>query len=133
MSEKYENIKYLGWVKADDIISKSMKADALFVLDSPKTRNARIGLPNKVFEAMAIGKPIIVSKDTYAGKFVEKNRCGIAIPYEEEAFVKTINKLKDNEKLRAELGSNGRKLALEKYNWQKQEEKIIKIYEKLRK
>ena len=133
MSEKHKNIIFLGWVKADDIIKKSMEADALFVLDSPKTRNARVGLPNKVFEAMAIGKPIIVCKDTYAGKFVEKNKCGIAIPYDEEAFVKAVMELKNNKELRSEFGKNGRKQAAEKYNWEKQEEKLIKIYEKLKK
>ena len=47
-------------------------ADALFATYDPEVPNHRYSSPNKIFEAMMLGKPVIVARDTNADRLVEK-------------------------------------------------------------
>lgn len=48
-----------------------------------------------------------------------------------EEIKRVILEIKNSKKLVTELRENGRKLFEEVYNWEKQEEKLIKLYEEL--
>ena len=46
----------------------------------------------------------------------------------DEEFINNICMLIENPRLRKQIGDNGRKVCEEKYNWEKNAERIIKIY-----
>lgn len=127
-----QNIEFIGRVPMEEVLPMTKKADAVVCMFNPEHPLTRIGLPNKVFEAMVTGRPIIVSEGTYLGKFVRKEKCGLVVPYTKNGLRSAIIKLRDNLKLREELGKNALKAAIEKYNWEKQEEKLLKIYEEIK-
>jgi glycosyltransferase involved in cell wall biosynthesis len=82
---------------------------------------------------MVCGRPIICTRGTYPGVFTEKEKCGLVTSYTKEDLKNAIIKLRDNPKLREELGRNALKAAIREYNWDKQEEKLLEIYEDLKK
>lgn len=126
--KKYSNIEFLGTISFREAISRILQSDAVVHMVNPANPNNRIGLANKQFEAMVCGRPIITTKGTYAGELTERLKCGLTVEYNEKSVREAIIKLRDNPKLREELGRNGLKAAIKEYNWEKQREKLIKIY-----
>mgnify|MGYP001222481283 CR=1 FL=1 len=55
--------------------------------------------PVKLYEYIGNEKPIIASKDTLAGKFIEENDIGWAIEYQEESLLHLLNKILNNKDL----------------------------------
>lgn len=125
------NVTFLGRVPFDEVIPMTKKADSVFLMVNPEDLNNSMGLGNKQFEAMVCGRPIICTKGTYSGEVTEQEEVGLAVEYTEEALREAIIKLRDNPELREMLGRNALRAAVTKYNWQKQEEKLIALYKSL--
>jgi len=127
-SKKYPNIKFLGPIPYTEVIPKTLAADAVICIISPQDPNNKIGLANKQFEAMVCGRPIICTKDTYAGHLIEKLSCGLLVDYTKESIREAIVTLRDNPKLCEQLGKNAFTAAQTQYNWGKEKEKLVAIY-----
>lgn len=66
------------------------------------------GMPTKVFEYQAYGKPIICCSDGEPAKYVEATRSGLVIRLGDvSGFAEAVVKLYENRKLADELGKNG--------------------------
>ena len=113
------------------VIDETLKSDVIVCMLNPKLKNNRVGAPNKLFEAMVCGRPVIATEGTYSGNLVEKLQMGLTIKYDKESFRNAVIKLRDNPDLRKRLGKNALKAAIEKYNWTLQERELIKIYENI--
>jgi glycosyltransferase involved in cell wall biosynthesis len=126
------NISWVGFVPGDELIEYNLAADIMAVLFNPARQSQRVCLPNKLFEAMASSKPIIVCKGTEAARIVESEDCGLIVPYgDKSALKRAVIKLADDSKLRLRLGKNGLKAAKSIYNWGVQEGRLISIYKNL--
>lgn len=131
--KKYDNVEFLGTIPSDDVIKKTLESNAIICMFDPSMEIHQIGLPNKIFEAMATGRPIIVTKNMYySDEFVEKEKCGLSISYDSKDILNAIIKLRDNPKLCEELGKNGLIAAKKKYSWEKQKDKLLKVYEEMK-
>ncbi len=124
------NIKYIGKIPYKDVIGYTRDSGMLFALYDPKIPNHRYASPNKIFEAMMCGKPIIVSAETSMANIVEKEKCGIVVPYGDVQKIReTIIMLKNDLDLRRRLGENGRRAYEERYGWKRMENKLLDAYE----
>ena len=130
LSKKYSNIEFLGTIPSDKILALTRRGDVTFVIVDLK-RQYRLNVYNKQFEAMVCGRPIIVTKGTYAGEMTEKLKCGITVDYDKESVKEAIIKLRDNPKLCKELGKNAFKAAKERYNWEIEKKNLLELYEKV--
>jgi glycosyltransferase involved in cell wall biosynthesis len=77
---------------------------------------------------MMCGVPLITNMEV---SLVNEIDCGITVQYNTEQVRDAIIKLRDDSELRKRLGKNGRKAFVEKYNWDKMEEKLYQIYSNL--
>lgn len=75
------NVTWHGRVDYDKAIELSRKADVLFATYDPALPLHKYSSANKLFEAMMLGKPIIVARDTGMDAIVEKHGIGIVIDY----------------------------------------------------
>ena len=70
-------------------------------------------VPSKLYEAMAIGKPVILIAGSEAAKIVREADCGIVVePDDIAGLVNAIIYLKNNSSERKRLGENGRCVAI---------------------
>jgi len=126
-AKNLENVEFIGTVKTENILPLTLNADATFVIVKPTEFYSRT-LFNKQFEAMVCGRPIIVTKGTYAAKITEELNCGLTVEYNKNSIEEAILKLRDNPELCEELGRNALKAAKERYNWEIEKEKLLKVY-----
>ncbi|MEH6514387.1 MAG: glycosyltransferase family 4 protein [Maribacter arcticus] len=73
--------------------------------------------PNKLFDSLSAGKPIIVNSKGWTKTMVESNQCGIYVdPESPTDFANKILELKKNPEQLALMGKNARKLAESTYD-----------------
>ena len=90
-------------------------ADALLLPMKP-TQSSDMGVPTKLFEYMACGRPIVCCSAGESARIVEKANCGIVVhPGNAESLAKAISSLAKSAKS-TELGLNGRKYAEEHFS-----------------
>ena len=75
-------------------------------------------IPSKIFESLAMKKPILLGVEGEAEQlFIEEGKCGLAFePENEKDLAKKILMLYNDRKLLAELGENGREYINRKFN-----------------
>jgi glycosyltransferase involved in cell wall biosynthesis len=128
-----ERIKYLGWLPSyEDVIGETAKADILFRFSDPGIPKTRYESPNKLFEAMMLGKPIIVSDGSSMADIVRKEHCGLVVPYGDVAAIReAICRLTNKPELRHMLGENGRRAYEKRYSWRIMEQRLLDSYRQL--
>lgn len=88
--------------------------------------------PNKMFEYMSAGLPVIASNFPLWREIIEGSACGICVdPLDPPAIAAAIDRLVDNPDLARQMGENGRKAVQERYNWGQEEKKLLALYESL--
>ena len=122
------NVGYLGTLPMEAVLPKTRACDIVFALFDPAERLNRIGMPTKFFEALAAGRPILVSRGTYIAQEVEANEVGLALPYTKVGLREALHRLAGDPALRERLGRNTLRLARERYNWPMEEAKLLAAY-----
>jgi glycosyltransferase involved in cell wall biosynthesis len=88
--------------------------------------------PLKIFEYMAMGKPVVSSNVGAIGEYIDE----AGVTYKEgdvsDLALKILNLL-ENEELSIKLGKKGRQKVISEYNWENQARKILGIYQELHK
>ena len=125
------NVKYLGFLNRDEVLDVMSQSKAGIVVFYPLPNHIE-AQPNKMFEYMSAGLPVIASNFPLWKEIVEGNQCGICVnPLEPKEIAKAIEYIVNHPEEAKKMGENGRRVVLEKYNWGKEKEKLIKIYEEL--
>lgn len=89
--------------------------------------------PNKLFDSLSAGKPIIVNSAGWTKDLVEKEDCGFFVDPErpEELAVKLLE-IKDNKEQLERWGDNSRKLSLEVFDKNILAAKVADVLEKVK-
>ncbi|ALC88206.1 hypothetical protein AM499_12095 [Bacillus sp. FJAT-22090] len=129
--ETHKNIKYLGVLnrlEVKELLTSSIAGIVTF-LPEPNHINAQ---PNKMFEYMSAGIPVICSDFPLWKSIIEKHNCGICVdPKKPSEIASAINYLLDNPDIAEIMGKNGRNAVENEYNWEQESEKLNKVYSKL--
>ncbi len=89
-------------------------------------------LPVKMFEYMAAGIPVIASDFPMWREIVLGNQCGLCVdPMDSTAIAQTIDYLFEHPEEARQMGDNGRRAVLERYNWSVEEVKLINFYKNI--
>ncbi len=122
---------YRGYLNREEILQLYAECSVGVCL-LKKSINWISSLPIKLFEYMEAGLPVVVSDFPVWRKIVEDAGCGYCVDENDsQAICEAINKLlADTESARI-MGENGRKAVIRKYNWKKEERKLLQIYKEL--
>ena len=88
--------------------------------------------PNKIFEYMAAGLPVIGSNFSLWKEIIEGNNCGICVnPESPFEISNAIKYLLENPEIALQMGENGKKCVKEKYNWIQEEARLLSFYQQI--
>lgn len=124
----WSKVDYRGVVNRDQVydIFKQSMAGLVTFFPVPNHTEAQ---PNKMFEYMSAGLPVICSNFQLWEKIVVGNNCGLCVdPMSINEIAKAINSMINNVSEAQRMGTNGRKAVLEKYNWGFEEKKLLELY-----
>lgn len=140
-NDKYKSklMTLSGWDKVDDLglISRSEVASVLAksiagIVTYLPVPNHIDSQPNKLFEYMSAGIPVIASNFELWKEIIQDNDCGICVdPESVEELYEAMKFLLDNPKKAYEMGVNGKNAVENIYNWKNEENKLIDLYERL--
>lgn len=130
LAKENDNIFFYGTMEYNDVLKLESKCDILFATYDPSIANHKYSSPNKLYEAMALGKPIIVCNNTGIDSIVKNEQIGYSINYNAQEFKECINKLKENKKINEQFGLNAKK-TYNKYSWQQMEKRLTDAYKLL--
>jgi glycosyltransferase involved in cell wall biosynthesis len=130
-AEKNSRIRYVGFVRASEIPSYTCAADVVYYGFDPENPNARFSAPNKLFEALAAGKPLITGDFGEIGEIVRRHSCGIVLPAYTAATVQEAIEALKNRPLWSGCARNAALLGQKEMNWSKGEEILHREYSAL--
>lgn len=119
---------YLGWLNQARLAGELAQARAGLVLLHP-TNNYLMIRPNKLYEYMAAGLPVIASDFPHWREVVAGTGCGLLVdPQDPAAIAAAIETIFADPEEAAAMGRRGQQAVLERYNWQCERQRLLAGY-----
>jgi glycosyltransferase involved in cell wall biosynthesis len=111
-----ERVRFDGWV--DNTLVPGIVADATIgVVPHYSCSHWNTTIPNKLFDYMAAGKPVIVSDAVPAARIVRETGCGLVYSSTDpESLAAAVDRMADPA-VRVRMGMAGRDAVEAKFNW----------------
>lgn len=126
--QQVDALGFVGREEVRDLLARCAGGLVTF-LPSPNHIDAQ---PNKMFEYMSAGVPVIGSNFPLWKQIIEGNQCGLCVdPLDPKAIAQAIDYLVTHPAEAEQMGRNGQKAVHEKYNWTIEEAKLLEFYNNL--
>ncbi len=123
-------VKFLGWKNIPEMADLLMLSD-IGIIPHLKSEHTDHTIPNKLYQYAYANKPIITSNCRPLERLVKEMNIGVTYEHDSvKDFVSSFNQLTADSSLK-NAGENGRKYVIEKYNWEKTVEPLLKLYDSL--
>jgi len=127
----WRNVDALGFVDREGVRAVISHSMAGLVVLHP-TSNYIDAMPVKMFEYMSMGIPVIASNFPIWREIVEGISCGICVdPLNPEEIAEAIQFIIEHPAEAEQMGKNGRRAVEKRYNWEREEKKLLSIYHNL--
>jgi len=88
--------------------------------------------PNKLFEYLSVGLPVIASNFDLWKEIVEGGDCGLAVdPPSPQPIAGALDYLLGHPGVRRRMGQNARRASHEKYNWERESAQLLNLYQEV--
>jgi glycosyltransferase involved in cell wall biosynthesis len=121
-------IRRQGFLSGKAIADYTCAADVVYYGFDPDNPNARFSAPNKLYEALAAGRPLITGDFGEIASVVREAECGIVLPeYSPKEIQKAFRTFEDQD-AREVMARNSRLWGRNSMNWDKGEEVLYREY-----
>ena len=123
------NVEFIAWVPYDEKEKLSSQAAMGVITYLPYSNNTSC-LPNKLFDYMLMGLPVVASSFPLYREVVEGSRCGLIVdPSKPQEIAAAMEYLIEHPQEARQMGENGRRAVREKYNWEKESQRLLQVYD----
>lgn len=130
-SKKCERINFYGKIPYSKTLELEQQCDIMTAIYDPEVPNHRYAAPNKFYEALMLGKPLIMAKNTGFDKIIKENDIGVLIDYDEEGLNSGLNQLIEKKSDWKDMGLRMRQLYDNEYSWSIMKNRICELYKEL--
>ena len=127
-SHACDNVYYYGRLTYDHTLSLEKECDIILAIYNPAIDYHRFAAPNKFYESLMLGKPVIMARGTGMSEIVEDNAIGELIEYSKEGFIEGVNRLIARKDEWPAMGSRMNALYQNQYCWDEMERRLIQLY-----
>lgn len=131
MAETHNNIFYYGRLPYDKTIALERECDVMCAIYDPTIPNHYYAAPNKFYEALSLGKPLIMARNTGMASIVEEYGIGEVIDYNVESLNSALDRLIANKNMNNNMEEKAKELYRNTYSWKRMECIIKEIYSNL--
>ncbi len=133
ISRENENILFIGKQPYQNVLSIEATADVLTALYDPTLKNHRYAAPNKFYEALMLGKPLICAKNTYIDEIVEREKLGWVLNVPQKEFESEFHRALDlavgcTSDEYSRISKAAKKIFAERYDWKIMKDVLAKVY-----
>jgi len=126
-----KRISYIGQVDFDEVVAYMGRA-AVGVVCNQNRFDYEKALPNKLFEYMAAGLPVVCSDFQHWRRLVDESGAGLVCRSEDpESIADAIGRILQEPDLGNRMGKRGRAMVSDNLCWEKEVEKLYAIYEEI--
>lgn len=127
----WRQVDYRGQVDRAGVKAILETSDIGLVLFLPMPNHID-ALPNKMFEYMSASVPVLASDFPLWRGIINEAQAGRCTdPQDVRAIAATINEMLADAQRLAEYGRSGRRAVDERYNWDREERKLLALYDRL--
>ena len=130
-ANKNDNIFFYGKLSYEETLSLEKQCDIMTAIYDPSIPNHKYAAPNKFYESLMLGKPVIMAKGTGFDELVEKEKIGCVIEYSIEGLKNGLNELLDEKKEWEGMGEHSRDLYNKYYSWTIMENRLMRLYHQI--
>lgn len=124
------NATFLGKVSPEEALRIMASSAILVGLYDPRVPNHKYASPNKLFEAMMLAKPIIVSDGSTLAERVRAVGNGFVVDFGDVSALEwAVGRLMDDPKGAEAMGRRGRLEYEKHYSWKDMERRVSAIYQ----
>lgn len=121
-------IKLYGMIQLTDMYEILKECHIGYVLTKPLLHHAE-KLPGKIFDYMTFGIPVVATDFKIYDDYLIKYELGIKVNYEDiEDISDSLLELVEDRSILQRMSDNARKLCVERWNWNNEEEKLHALY-----
>jgi len=128
----HDTIKITGWLPYEKVSEAINDCHAGLILFRDCIENRLAGPPNKLFNYMTAGLPVLSVDFPEMRQIIVEEECGMLI-YDQsvKSIIDTIEALLTNPENLSKMSKNGQKAVRERYSWEVMERKLLLSYERL--
>ncbi|HET7646596.1 MAG TPA: glycosyltransferase, partial [Candidatus Limnocylindria bacterium] len=128
-----DRVHILDPVPPADVVAYAASATVGVAPGQPVSLSYTYSLPNKLFESMAAGLPVVASDFPEVRRVLEREQAGVIVDARRpEAIADALRELLADPVGAARMGANGRQAVRERYNWSVSADALVKVYAGLR-
>ncbi len=121
-------IDFIGWKNIEELPSYIFASDICFLTPPVHREEVNNTIATKIYQYIAMGKPIIVSSAELMKNFVESNQVGFALKNNNSKdFFDKVIQIYSNKEMARQMGEKGKELS-ESYFWEETSKPMIKKY-----
>ena len=119
-----DRVEFRGWVEYQEALAQLARCDVGLV-PHHVTESWKTTIPNKLFDYMSIGKPVIVSNARPTERIVTEEQCGLVYPDQDAAALAEAIVTMGDPAVRDACGRRGRAAIVRRYNWETDERRLL--------
>jgi glycosyltransferase involved in cell wall biosynthesis len=124
-----DRVHQLAPVSPGEVVATAASADLGVSPIVPSCLNYRYSLPNKLFQYLAAGLPVVASDFPQVREIVEESRCGIVVDTTSPpALAAAIDRILADPPAAREMGERGRSAVAERYHWDVSAQRLLAVY-----
>ncbi len=128
LSKIHDNIYFYGKMAYQDVLALEKECDIMLALYDPAVPNHAYAAPNKFYEALALGKPLVMFYNTGMDSIIKENNVGAVCEPTEKGLEGAFQALVAQKSEWLDMGKKMQKLFKDNYSWNIMDERLKGIY-----
>lgn len=117
-AEDNPRVRFVGFVSGKQIADCTCAGDIVYYGFDPENPNARFSAPNKLYEALAAGRPLLTGDFGEIADVVRETACGIVLPKYSAGEIRAALNVMANRTVRNSMAANARRFGKSSFNWE---------------
>ena len=128
LASRNTNVFFYGKMQYHETLSLEKSCDIMTAVYDPSVRNHYFAAPNKFYEALLLGKPLVMIKNTGMSSIVADNKIGELSDYNVESLKEAFRRIIQRKNEWESISERMKKIYEKDFSWDKMEKRLVDLY-----